>query len=366
MTSPLPFEDPLRRCLKLSDWPEQDRLAWDAAFVAGDILDGTVGPAYHWSIDTREKYRKGYGRWLTFLITSGRLERQAAPSDRVTPDAVSAYADELKTQVESWTVWGRLAELLAVCKAIAPDSDWSWLRVVVRKLEARTAASRNKHIKLRPAHEILARATQAMDDIIVNPPLRHPLTRYRDALMIALLISCPTMRLKNLTLIEIGQHLVQNSTGVELRFAGPEMKARKPVEIPVPDLLTAYLTHYRDDIRHALLAKAPKGPRQTPRLWITQYGEPMTEKSTYSAIVSATKRAFGHAINPHLFRDCAVTSVALDDPKHIGIAAPILGHTDLRTTEAHYIQAQQISAGRKLQASLRTLRNELTPRRRTS
>ena len=67
--------------------------------------------------------------------------------------------------------------------------------------------------------------------------------------------------------------------------------------------------------------------------------------------------------------DLAVLSspaLAVDAPRWQRLAAPILGHTDLRTTEAHYIQAQQISAGRKLQASLRTLRNELTPRRRTS
>lgn len=359
MTTLLPFDDPLRQCLKLDEWPEQDRQAWDEAFVAGDLLDGTVGLAHHWSIDTREKYRKGYGRWLTFLVTSGRFDPHLVPADRVTRDAVAAYANELKTQVVSWTVWGRLAELLAVCKAIAPHSDWFWLRGVVRKLEARTAASRNKHIKLQPAHEILARATQAMDEIIANPPLRHPLTRYRDALMVALLIACPTMRLKNLSQIEIGRHLVQNANGFELRFAGCEMKARKPVEIPVPDMLTAYLIHYRDVVRHALLAKAPKGALQKRPLWITQYGEPITEKSTYGAIVSATKRAFGRAINPHLFRDCAVTSVAIEDPKRIGIVAPILGHTDLRTTEAHYIQAQQISAGRKLQASLKTLRRKI-------
>ena len=37
----------------------------------GALLDGTVGPARHWSPDTREIRRKGYGRWLTFLITSG-------------------------------------------------------------------------------------------------------------------------------------------------------------------------------------------------------------------------------------------------------------------------------------------------------
>lgn len=361
MSTSLPFQDPLRCCLKLDDWPKLDRLAWDAAFVAGDLLDGTVGPAHHWSIETREKYRKGYGRWLTFLITSGRFDPDLEPFERTTPETIGAYIEELQDQVASWTVWGRLAELLAVCKALAPERDWAWLRAIVRKLEARVAASRNKHIRLRPAHEILTWAMQAMDCIQANPPARHPLTRYRDALMVALLIACPTMRLRNLAQIEIGRHLIQHSTGYELRFAGPEMKARKPVEIPVPDVLTPYLVHYINVVRPALCTEAP-GTNGTRRLWITQYGHPMTGKVIHAAFSSATTRAFGHPINPHLFRDCAVTSVALEDPKQIGIAAPILGHTDLRTTEVHYIQAQQIAAGRKLQASLKTLRRTLQHR----
>ena len=28
---------------------------------------------------------------------------------------------------------------------------------------------------------------------------------------------------------------------------------------------------------------------------------------------------FGHALNPHLFRDCAATSIAIEDPDHVRI-----------------------------------------------
>ena len=182
-------------------------------------------------------------------------------------------------------------------------------------------------------------------------------------MMVALLIACPTMRLKNLSGIELERHLVRVSTGFELRFSGAEMKAGKPVEIPVPEVLMPYLDHYITQVRPALLARSAMPASACPRLWITQYGKPMREKAIHLAISVTTERAFGRPINPHLFRDSAVTSVALEDPKHIGIAAPILGHTDLRTTEAHYIQAQQIAAGRKLQASLKTLRRNLQDRR---
>jgi len=353
-----PYEDPTRRSLPLQEWPDADRLAWEAALAPGDLLDGTVGPGHHWSPDTREKYRKGYGRWLTFVIGSGRFDPAVVPSDRITEDAVRDYLVELEIQVASWTVWGRLAELLAVAKVIAPKQDWQWLRRVVGKLEARVEASKNKHIRLRPAADILAWATAYMDDLVAHPPLRHGRSRYRDSLMVALLITCPTMRLRNLTRLEIGLNLVTASTGYELRFGASEMKARKPVEIPVPGNLIPYLRHYLESVRPQLLQE-----RDSDRLWITQYGDPMRDKNVYDGITRTTERAFGQPINPHLFRDCAVTSVAVEDPKHIGIAPPILGHTDPRTTEQHYIQAQQIDAGRKLQASVRALRREHPPRK---
>lgn len=171
-----------------------------------------------------------------------------------------------------------------------------------------------------------------------------------------LLIACPTMRLGNLTRIEIGRHLLKLKGRFELRFQGFEMKARKPIEIPVPEQLTVYIDHYMDQERAVLLNGA-----NSDRLWITQYGQPMPCKTVYESICKVTKRAFGRPINPHLFRDCAVTSVAIEDPKHIGIAAPILGHTDPRTTEKHYIQAHQVHACRTLGQSLKQLRDQLQP-----
>lgn len=87
----------------------------------------------------------------------------------------------------------------------------------------------------------------------------------------------------------------------------------------------------------------------------------MTEMYVYHRIIKVTKRAFGVAINPHLFRDCAVTTVAIEDPEHIGIAAPILGHSSLKTTERYYIQAASLVASRRLGESIRTLRSTLPP-----
>jgi len=353
-----PREDPLRRCLKLEEWPEADRLAWEQAMQPGDILDGTVGAGFHWSTDTRKKCRKGYGRWLTFLITSDRFDRSVAPADRITPEAVIAYIEVLQETVSSWTTSGRLTELLSVAKAIFPQRDWSWLRAVARKLERRTVATRQKLQLLRPAGEISAWAFRRMDEVERNPALLNGPGHYRDALAIALLIACPTMRLGNLAMIRIGTHLIRMSDGYRLQFAPQETKTRRPFTIPVPASLVPFLDHYMENVRPILL-----DGNDHDRLWITRYGQPMPAGALYNGITTATKRAFGRPINPHLFRDCAVTTVALEDPEHIGIAAPILGHTDPRTTEAHYIQANAIVAGRRLRHSIDTLREQYRPRR---
>lgn len=354
-----PFEDPDRRCLKVEAWPEADRLAWGAVFQAGDILDGTIGAGCHWSKDTRHKYRRGYGRWLNFLHRSGRFDAASAPAERITPDHVGSYIEALTADgVAPWTLWGRLAELLAVARAIAPDDDWAWLRRVVARFESRVSNAKDKLPRLRAAQEIAAWAYREMDTIRASPPLRDPETRYRDALMVALLITCPTMRLRNLAMIRIGRHLVERSDGYQLVFAAQETKTRQPFAIPVPVSLSPYIRHYLEQVRPGLLADV------SDRLWITRQGSPMTEKAVHYQIRRSTTRAFGKPINPHLFRDCAVTTVALEDPTHIGIAAPLLGHRDPRTTEKHYIQANQIVASRRLRGSVDRLRLELAPRRK--
>jgi integrase len=67
----------------------------------------------------------------------------------------------------------------------------------------------------------------------------------------------------------------------------------------------------------------------------------------------------GQPINPHLFRDCAATSVAIDDPAHIGIASRLLGHRTGSTSERYYNQARSVEASHLMQKYLRARRNDL-------
>ena len=52
------------------------------------------------------------------------------------------------------------------------------------------------------------------------------------------------------------------------------------------------------------------------------------------------------ALCPHLFRDAAATTLAIADPAHVRVAAPLLGHRTFATTERHYRQARAYEAHR--------------------
>ena len=92
-------------------------------------------------------------------------------------------------------------------------------------------------------------------------------------------------------------------------------------------------------------------------LWLSMHGSPMTDNGIYIRIVARTREGLGQPINPHLFRDCAATSIAIDDPGHVGIASRLLGHRTGSTTERHYNQARSVEASRLMQRSLLARRN---------
>lgn len=349
--------DPSRLCLPLALWPAADRTAWDGLFVEGDVLDGTVGLGVLWKPTTRTNYRQSYGRWLTFIIGQGLLTgNQEAPWERVTPQRVQAYLAELAEQnMSSWTIWGRLAGLLCTIEAMAPQQDFRWLRRIVRHCERQVVNKRNKLQRLQPTHILLDWALRQMDAAGLNPVYRVADLQYRNALIIGLLSCCP-VRLANLTAIEIDHHLVRLSTGYSLRFAPSETKTGHPFSAPLPKELTAPLDHYISIVRPRLL----KGQSHA-RLWVSERGTPMSARTIHEAVTSTTKAAFGRSINAHLFRDCAGTFVALEDPEHIGIVSPLLGHIDPRAAEQHNIQANQIAAGRRLRTSLAQTRKMLPP-----
>ena len=123
--------------------------------------------------------------------------------------------------------------------------------------------------------------------------------------------------------------------------------------------LDRYLSHHRPLLcARAAIRSAAKGAPAVRQLWVSGEGSAMIDRSVYESVVKLTLPAFGRTVNPHLFRDCAATSVATDDPEHVHITTSILGHTSLATSERSYNHAQSIPAARRYQQLVLHLRDQ--------
>ena len=69
------------------------------------------------------------------------------------------------------------------------------------------------------------------------------------------------------------------------------------------------------------------------------------------------KTAFGHIVNPHLFRHSAATTIAIERPKQVKMASAILGNTPT-TAGRHYNLANTIDAATRHQDELAKLRRK--------
>lgn len=56
-------------------------------------------------------------------------------------------------------------------------------------------------------------------------------------------------------------------------------------------------------------------------------------------VMTVTRKVFGRSVNPHLFRDCVATSMAMNFPEDVRITAPVLGYRSIAIQERNYNQA---------------------------
>ena len=187
--------------------------------------------------------------------------------------------------------------------------------------------------------------------------------RFRDGFMIALLASRP-LRQKNFVFIEIGRHLVSVGEGYLLCFPAEETKAKRALEFSFPATLLPALRRYLDHFRPILLAqRTSRGESRQDKLseagnllWVTQYGTRFSPSAQNAALEKHTMARFGRFVNCHLFRDCAASSIATDDPEHVRITAQLLGHSSFQTTERYYIQAQSHVATQRYHDQVNSIR----------
>lgn len=342
------------RALPFDQWPDIDRHRWQAArHIDEDALDERR-PAASWRPSSAELFCRCYGIWLAWLQSRGHLDATQSPENSLTRARVRAYMQALRDRGSlPKTLYNHAASLRHMAEALAPDCDWRWMHPLVARLQVLGKSTRN-HSDLPPIRELFELGLMLLKWAEDKPGLspKQRALAFRNGLAIAVLAARPFMRRENLARICLGQHLVEDGPVYRLRFSGDEMKGRRARGGPLPLILSGPISRYLAGHRPTLLGKRSD---EEGTVFISGLGRPITPHNLSDIIGKITQAVFGRRITAHEFRHAAGSSIAREDPAHVGIVTTILGHADFRTSESFYIFAREHDAFRSLDAALTEL-----------
>lgn len=333
MTNPTPL------VLKYEDWPQADRSAWDALFTDGEFFEES-GACADWSDGSRKKRRQGYGQWLSHLLRNSPDLLTTPPAERVTKDSVQAYVEECEARLAPKSVQGLISDFYVIIRAVAPDSDWNWLKLASNRLRKKADSQSLPPAPDITAEEVLHRALDWIAKHDGNNRYAHitQAIRFRQGLMIAFLVSRPVRR-RTLLATSLEDHITMQSDGMHLYYDEKDLKTKRPHVFPLPKVLIPYMQRYLAVHRPVLLQG-----KSHNALWVNQYGDPITPDGLSRELPKVTKRMLGLALRPHAFRHIAATYIAETDPEHANIIRDVLGHATLDMSNKHYNRASGISA----------------------
>jgi integrase/recombinase XerD len=345
-------------CLPLEMWPEADQTLWARARSDEEFLDDG-GLGRNWAHSTATKYIRDYGRWLAWLRRIEPEVLNAEPLSRLTRERIRSYVKYLQsTNLAQYSVSCLLRGIGSVAWAFSETDHYYWIVRFSERLAYRAIPVRNKRQIVRPTYDLVCLGQKLMTHASSQPVRYSSAVEFRNGLIVALLAYRPIRR-GNISIIVLDRHLAKVDGGYHLQFGEHETKQRKPLDVPVPDNLTVPLEVYLNTYRPVLMARPPFAGTAGDALWVANDGGPLSHWGLYAAVCNVTRKEFGHSLNPHIFRDSAVTTVALDDPSQIAIVADILGHSNMVTSAKHYNQARCIDASRRFQAELALMRKSV-------
>lgn len=344
------------RPLPLDDWPALDRQLWDRAHRPARRFDDP-GWASNWRPATIQMVLTGYGCWLSWLSDTQQLDPAASPSARITADRAQAFAEHLDEHMAGATVDITIRGLHRAVRAMEQTTSFRWLDRLARHYANKSPSTRNKAARVVPSSELFEYGVELMQDALTRDraPI-HGALQYRNGLLLAFLAAHPERR-QNIVDLQFGHTLFRGTTRYRFRFEAAATKTRRARELSVTDKLTSPLDAYLNEIRPVLAARSQE-PDQG-HIWLSMAGTPLNGGTILQVVSSLTGDKFGRRVSPHLFRDCAATSVAIDDPQHVGIIKSILGHTTLRTSERHYNMATSLTASRRFTNGVSARRRQL-------
>lgn len=333
------------RSLPLDEWPTCDRDGWRAACIPSRRLQ-PGGAASRLQPVTQASHARVYGYLLDFCRCNGALDPDAAAAGHVTPDRIDAFLTELYTRVGSVTRALYIERIRRMAELVAPARDFGWLREIEHDLKY-LARPRAKQHRIVPSNRLLGLGLE----LIRRGETSNSLTDLararlvRDGLMIALLALCP-IRLKNFAALRVGHEIRCIDGTWWIILNATQTKTGWPDERPVPAELTApierWLAHWR-----------PLFPNPSDAFWLSTKGGALAYDTVGMTIAEVTLKELGIRISPHLFRHCAVHTVATEAGAEMGVATAVLHQRDGRTSEEYYNKGTSLLATRKYNSILR-------------
>lgn len=154
------------------------------------------------------------------------------------------------------------------------------------------------------------------------------------------------LRRKNFADLAIGSTLLPLDKGWLIKIPGYQTKTGHAIELEVSNRLLPYIQIYLERVRKRIARPGETG------FWVSWDGDKMPYHMVYISFTRITKELFGKVINPHLFRDCAATTLASRSLKAAMAAPGLLGHRRAETTHKYYIHADQLEASRSMNSLL--------------
>lgn len=332
--------------LPFADWPAEDRKRWSDANRSGADPFDDCGAAAHLAERSRRALQGSYGRFLGFVSAERHGLLACKPEARVDREIVTEYVTWRRRACGDSAIAIDLHHLRLALRYICPNTDWSWLLTITKRLAAQ-APRKPKRNHLVTSEQLYRLGVEHVDRAVINANDATRVTKahafdYRDGLMIALLALIP-LRRRTLAALRVGKQLVKSGAVWSLDIPAEDNKTKRPLEYSIsPDTsvpIDLYLAKFR---RRIPGAEAHDG------LWASDRGRPMDHGTIYDTVRRRTREAFGFPVNLHRFRAAAGSLWSIHDPANVRGVKDLLGHASFDPTEGYYIMGQSRIAGRVL------------------
>ena len=292
--------------LALAAWPEEDRRRWTSVNQVGADRFDDCGRAAHLAESTRRNLQGCYGRFLGFVSLMHPDLLEHPPDDRVDRQRIVDYVVFRQPTCSDSGIAVELRHLRQALVYVCPESDWSWLATIAKRIGSKAKSKPPKH-HLVTSETLYALGLKLMDEAAAKAESGTRISKpdamkYRDGLLIALLAMLP-MRRRTVAALRIGQHLVKSGDLWELEIPAQDTKTKRALDFPIGIELSRRIDGYLCQFRGRI-----PGAAKHNGLWPSNKGRLMDDGTIYDTVCRRTREALGFPYDRKALHHVAVTT----------------------------------------------------------